>query len=581
MYLYLATLHSKLYAVPISKILSIISTSNVRFLDRARVSTAFEIEGRELVSFRATAAYQATSLNILTISPSPSSSPYSAERSGGDIVHMAQVSHTTTRVVPGAQQQQKNKKSKQHAHANGNGNDAMAKEAHASTLTSLAPALNKLDDSVKVKAQDVKEQSASHSDAKQDDKSPLQAVLTKRIKVLSKKLHRAIAYESLDDKQLNDDQRRIVASKKSLEASVAELSEVSKALEVSESLRMARFIVLILAFVVQIVESQEAKASRNLEIVRRQEDNLETVFQLMHLHSVLQPSLTASFAPVPLPPVVEHATGQEVAAVHKLYSDLSSSNDVMSFNEKQTIIRKVEQGSSDRILGDTPFHQVKELLQGLNTPATLNNDIIAANVGEISESKEVPVSSITFGQASELKESAPPSESPQVTVEQQDSPHDSSRMAQSQNVGRQPVEQTTNGASSHHVNAWANLGSTASPKVIDWSANDDDDLGDLEIQPVNQRSIPTEEVRVTHEPANGAANSKSRANGAYRGAGKYSNKGFQKKSTTGKTVPAGKVVPEVDEDGFTVASSKRTRHLQQQQGARNGRSSTRGGRSAA
>lgn len=160
----------------------------------------------------------------------------------------------TQRAVPGSgplAQQNKNKKKSNGSPVASN----MAKAAHAAALTPRAPAsVDKVDKNVKVQPEDVAEEAerqaalatadiVAHKDgtlnghhAEGDEhesaKTSLQAIIAKRIKVLNKKLQRAIVYEALDQSTVNNDQRRIIASKQGLEASVAELTEVAKALEV-------------------------------------------------------------------------------------------------------------------------------------------------------------------------------------------------------------------------------------------------------------------------------------------------------------------------------------------------------------
>jgi predicted RND superfamily exporter protein len=163
------------------------------------------------------------------------------------------------RVVPGApptaSTKAANKKKKQHPNNNGSRSDsqeAISKAATSATLMDKAPSRDKIDESVKVQAKDLAEEAErngaiaavelikfkeSEKDGhvpETENKSALQVILSKRIKVLSKKLQRAITYEALEEDKLNADMKRIIASKPALEASVAELTETLKALEVSD-----------------------------------------------------------------------------------------------------------------------------------------------------------------------------------------------------------------------------------------------------------------------------------------------------------------------------------------------------------
>jgi hypothetical protein len=152
------------------------------------------------------------------------------------------------------------------------------------------------------------------------------------------------------------------------------------------------------------------------------------------------------------------------------------------------------------------------------------------------------------------------------------------------------------------------------PKKIDW-ANDDDDWGDMIIQPELKASdaaasnradaaptATTQEVKM-NGTSNGAVATKSRDNTIEKAQG-----GHQRERSNGQRPPkqhqhqqqhqqqhsqqqhqqhspqqqlqqaATKGAPEVDEDGFTVASSKRSKILQQQQQQQANRGSARGGR---
>lgn len=163
------------------------------------------------------------------------------------------------RIVPGApppsQSKTANKKKKQAQRQQNAVNrdqnhsqEAVSRAATEASLMEKAPSHDKINESVKVQAKDLAEEAERNGaiaaaqiiidkDAgsnEKESKSALQVILTKRIKVLSKKLQRAIAYEALEEEKLNADMKRIIASKPALEAGVAELTEASKALEVSE-----------------------------------------------------------------------------------------------------------------------------------------------------------------------------------------------------------------------------------------------------------------------------------------------------------------------------------------------------------
>ena len=169
------------------------------------------------------------------------------------------------RAVPGAPPtngkaaNKKKKQQQQASTANGARNEshhAQSQEATATTLMERAPSHDRVDERIKEHAADLadeaerngaiaavaiveeKEAEKAGTGDDRDHKSAMQLILAKRIKVLSKKLQRAVAYEALEEGKLNTDMKRIIASKPALEAGVAELTEAAKALEVSVKKRV-------------------------------------------------------------------------------------------------------------------------------------------------------------------------------------------------------------------------------------------------------------------------------------------------------------------------------------------------------
>lgn len=173
------------------------------------------------------------------------------------------------RAVPGAPPSTQpksgnNKKKKQPKQSSNNGTrsesqEAISRAATAATLMEKVPGTDKVDESVKIQAKDLAEEAERHgaiaaaeivkekenenagNTGEKENKSALLSILAKRIKVLSKKLQRAVTYEALEEEKLNADMKRIIASKPALEASVAELTEAAKAVEVSGSLLIFLF----------------------------------------------------------------------------------------------------------------------------------------------------------------------------------------------------------------------------------------------------------------------------------------------------------------------------------------------------
>jgi hypothetical protein len=67
-----------------------------------------------------------------------------------------------------------------------------------------------------------------------------------------------------------------------------------------------------------------------------------------------------------MPAALAQATAQEVAAIGKLYADLSSSAEVVSQDLKSTLVGKLASGSKDSILEGVSYHRIMEIVEGLN-----------------------------------------------------------------------------------------------------------------------------------------------------------------------------------------------------------------------
>lgn len=135
------------------------------------------------------------------------------------------------------------------------------------------------------------------------------------------------------------------------------------------------------------------------------------LFQFLHLYSLTQPSAVPTFAPPPMPAALAQATAQEMAAVGKLYADLSSSAEVVPRDTKCTLVAKLASGSKDDILDGVSFQRVLEIVEGLS------NQVVEQPVAEaesaVEDGEEVassqpaaaePSGSILFMQASEIPE---------------------------------------------------------------------------------------------------------------------------------------------------------------------------------
>jgi len=154
-----------------------------------------------------------------------------------------------------------------------------------------------------------------------------------------------------------------------------------------------------------------------IEVTRRElkgdhEKERAVLCQFLHLYSLTQPSLVPTFAQSSIPHVLEQATSQEVAAVAKLYSELSSSTEVVPQDVKSTLISKLTTSSKDDILEGVPYKRINSLIEGLNAPALLQQSSEPQQThtaskqsnGKRSESASSVAGGILFMQKSEIDE---------------------------------------------------------------------------------------------------------------------------------------------------------------------------------
>lgn len=551
--------------------------------------------------------------------------------------------------VPGAPQKANgngNKKKKSanknasNGHTGKNGVSAIDEAAHSASLMEQAPAAGKVDQAVKVQPSDVAEQAehqaalevvkiveqnGTHPNDEKHSVSALHTSVNKRIKVLNKKLQRAIAYSELTEDKLNSDMRRIVASKGNLEGGVSELSEVLKAIEINEKEQQKK----------ASEDSTQVIAKTTQSLKDEHAKKVNTLFQFMYLYSLVNASMQAQFAPPPLPTSLQNATSEQVAAIGKLHADFVAAAEVTNADLKSTLLDKLASASSDKILGNVTFQDVSQIIEGLSSPVVQQTSVVP----EQNESEAKPQQStqdqpsILFMQASELEQSealaqtnsngkvtndapsdvkqAEPeggavdgvatsainggvskkgSEGASGTVLGQAKPNTTDEVVQDgtakaaveEPVQTKEVSETASGLATPSVH-----------KVIDWSAHDDDDFGDLEMQPEPSKMVapqatqqvsfssavqPKSKNEDTNVPKNRDRANNQRQNGQNQ---RENGKQQRGKNQQQQPAPLPKLAPQVDEDGFTVASSKRTKMLQQHQAAnamRGGRAGNNGGK---
>jgi len=80
------------------------------------------------------------------------------------------------------------------------------------------------------------------------------------------------------------------------------------------------------------------------------QSQLVLLCQFLHLRALYSPSQPSAFAPPVLPPIVAQATGQEVAAVHSLFDELSNGPLLGGHGDALEKISKIATGSEDHVI---------------------------------------------------------------------------------------------------------------------------------------------------------------------------------------------------------------------------------------
>jgi hypothetical protein len=391
------------------------------------------------------------------------------------------------------------------------------------------------------------------------------------------------------------------------------------------------------------------------DIMAENERKGAVLFQFMHLYSLTQPSAVPTFAPPPMPAALALATSREVAAVGKLYADFSSSAEVVPQDTKHTLVGKLVSGSKDDILDGVSFQRVLELVEGLSNQVVEQPEVEAENVvkgGEETASSHPaatePTGSIHFMQASEISE-APLEVADEVkqaepeggaidgipasvikggatergqagakgTILGETASHSTGKEDGTARAEvDEPVQTTEVGAGGAakvsrvscqyrtvadiDVQTAAEVLNGGGPKSVDW-ANDDDDWGDMMMQPTPDPKLAGASKATEAPKVNGVSTAKVEqpkqpqaskgANDQQRGDVQQSKPLQEATQPTAAaaaaapppppspaTSPAAKGGVQVDEDGFvTIVKKPKQQQPQQQQGSRNANRGGRGG----
>jgi len=199
--------------------------------------------------------------------------------------------------------------------------------------------------------------------------SPVQQV-QKRIRAATKKLQRISGYES-STVPLNEDQKRAIASKPALEATVKELQDLLKILEDDEKLDELR--------IQAVREEEELKVQGRVDSAviseqKKAESSLTFLLQFLHLYSLVNSTTrpAESFAPSHVSPVIQNATAQELAAVNALFHRLADGPIAGGDGDAFDSINRFTEGSASDVIEGVSFAKIKEMVIQLTaSPAEL------------------------------------------------------------------------------------------------------------------------------------------------------------------------------------------------------------------
>ncbi|MBW0517384.1 hypothetical protein O181_057099, partial [Austropuccinia psidii MF-1] len=243
--------------------------------------------------------------------------------------------------------------------------------------------------------------------------SPVQQV---KKRIATKKLQRINGYES-SSVPLNEDQKRAIASKPALEATIKELQDLLKILEDDEKLDELR--------IQAVREEEELKVQGRVDSAilneqKKAQSDLALLLQFLHLYSLVsfanRPS--DSFAPQIVPQIIQNATGQELAAVNTLFHRLADGPISGGGGDAFQNIQLFSNGSENPIIEGVTFARIKELVLDLTALPTdlpvshqiqLNNQIVS-DLSSKAEDQALPQSispNMIFLQQSEVMPQQP------------------------------------------------------------------------------------------------------------------------------------------------------------------------------
>ncbi|PWZ01404.1 hypothetical protein BCV70DRAFT_73361 [Testicularia cyperi] len=341
---------------------------------------------------------------------------------------------------------------------------------------------------------------------------------------------------------------------------------------------------------------------------------LVLLLQFLHLFNLFfpNPAMPPSFAPnQSMPAALQMSTGQQVAALGKLFDQLANGPLEGGSGDAIELLERLESGSSDEVLPDVSFQTIRSMILKMTAPpAEQTEEPLIPETGLDGPPKDfVPVSDIAAKAGSAAPAPAP------VSFIQASEITDISAAEQPAAAGGKVAS-----AATVTTPAVTSAAAVAAEPKLNWADVDDEDDAFLDETPVfepisssvttaaatpapatpapetSSPAVPIEADSGPAKPApaatpapgastSGASHARASA-GANGGNKERRGKGANGNSGSGKggnrrgasAQEPVKPQPKVDEDGFILAESKRSKYLQQkQQQQQQQRGSGRGG----
>ncbi|SJX60653.1 uncharacterized protein SRS1_11881 [Sporisorium reilianum f. sp. reilianum] len=385
-----------------------------------------------------------------------------------------------------------------------------------------------------------------------------------------------------------------------------------------------------------LAKVQQAEAASSTSSTPKSDNKAQLVLllQFLHLFNLFHPNPAgpSTFAPTrTMPPALEMPIGQQVAALAKLYDQLANGPLEGGAGDALEILANIENGSKDEVLEDVSFATVRSMILQLTAPpaataaAAVASEIEPKASGLDGPPKDfVPLdmvspsaAPVSFIQASEIldasaaePEGGQPSTVPATGATETDKGEQGGAgiiLGDKSTTSGKP-DGTAASAVQEPINT--TVKSAPEPK-LNWAAlaeEDDDDLGEAPVfEPLPSSTTsafvtpapgtPTAaepdattsakpaaasagEAPLSPKPKKGKQGSSASKGGAGARNGNGNGTANGKAAAPPKTpTPKG---PKVDEDGFILQESKKTKYLQQkQQQQQRGGSGGRGGKGGA